>query len=103
MATNNLWNGRGLVKNIKTVSINDTRCTYEVTDITLSIKRTIKGKDKYTLVPLEAWGEMSKGAQHIKGGDLVAVEGHFANKKWQNKEHGMMSKNVIVLEKITKL
>jgi len=99
---NNSWHGKGLIKTIKTVVIPDPRGDYEVTDLTISIKRTIKGKEKITLVPIEGWGEMSACCKSFKEGDMVFIEGHFANKKWTNKEKVDISKNLIVLERIEK-
>lgn len=102
MANNNLWTGKGLLKTKKTITINDpNKGSYEVTDILLSVRRMVKNIPKYTIVPLEAWGEVSKLTKDLKEGDIVVVEGHFENKKWQNKAQELMTKNLIVVEKIS--
>lgn len=102
MSINNLWTGKGIVKVKKTFVIKDPRGDYEVTDITLEIERDIKGVPKITLVPIEAWGAMSKMCQNLQEGDTVTVEGHFENKHWKNKKMVETNKNVITLEKINK-
>lgn len=103
MALNNLWVGKGFLKSKKTITINDSlKGSYEVTDLVLSIRRIIKGTPKITLIPLEAWGEMSELSDDFNEGDMVIVEGHFENKKWRNQSKAWMTKNVVVVEKITK-
>lgn len=101
--SNNLWTGRGLVKNLKMITIPDSRGDYQVTDIILSIKRMVKGVAEYTLVPLEAWGKVSELCADLSEGDMVVVEGYFKNKSWQNKKKEWISKNLIVVEKIERV
>lgn len=102
MNKRNYWKGEGMVKSIKKASIFDKRkgIEYEVTDILLSIKETIKGKDKFTIVPLEAWGNMSNACQNLREGQIIQVEGHFANKKWKDADDVERKLNVIVVESV---
>ncbi len=104
MNKRNHWKGEGMIKSVKKANIFDKRkgIEYEVTDILLSIKETIKGKDKYTIVPLEAWGDMSVACNNYREGDIIKVGGHFANKKWKDSEDIERKLNVIVLEEIGK-
>jgi hypothetical protein len=104
MKKRNYWTGVGMVKSVKRATIFDKKkeTSYEVTDIMLSIKQIIKGKDKYTIVPLEAWGDMSKACVDLTEGDLIEVEGHFANKKWKDGSDVERKLNLIVVESIKK-
>jgi len=94
----------GLVKSIKNATIFDKNkeVDYKVSDIMLSIKDVIKGKAKYTIVPIEAWGQMSDAAQEFKVGDMITVTGHFANKEWKDGKDIDRKLNLIVLETIEK-
>jgi len=97
----NVWVGRGIVTFKKTVPVQGG--SYQVTDLFIQIDRNVKGMIKSTLVPLEAWGDMSKACDDINHNDMVEVEGRFENKKWKNASKQEMSKNLIVVEKIQKL
>lgn len=98
----NYWTGYGMIKSMKSSTIYDKNkdTEYIVMDVSLSIKDVIKGKEKFTLIPLEAWGEMASACQEFDVGDIVQVEGHFANKKWKDGAEVEQKRNVIVMESI---
>ena len=97
----NHWTGCGIVHSKKTITIEDPRNNYKVTDLSIKITRMIKGKSRTTFIPCECWGVMSEEADNIQEGDFVYAEGHFENKKWLNKDKIEMQKNVIAIEKIS--
>lgn len=101
---NNIWVGFGRIKTIKTVTIKDSfKGDYKVTDIILVVDRNVKGNIKTTIVPLEAWGNLSEACKDFQEGDKISVEGRFTNKHWKNKNKEEMTKNLIVVEKVEKL
>lgn len=100
---NNHYEAKGILKNKKTLTIDDSRGKYEVTDLSISTCRLVKGNKEIIMVPVEAWGEVSKSCANIDIGDMVIIEGYFKNKKWKNKSGIEVSKNLIVAEKVEKV
>lgn len=102
MNKRNHWTGIGMIKSMKSATIFDKRkdTQYFVMDIMLSVKEIIKDKEKFTLIPLEAWGDMASNCQSFEEGNLVEVTGHFANKKWKDGEDVERKLNLIVVESI---
>jgi hypothetical protein len=100
--SDNLWRGSGKIITLKTFPIKDPHGDYEVTDINLACYRLIKGFQKETIVPLEAWGLMSQEAKRFRVGDVVFAQGKFENKLWKDRDGFSHQKNVIVIESIKK-
>lgn len=98
----NYWTGIGMIKSMKSSTIYDKHKDkeYVVMDMSLSIRDVIKGKEKFTLVPIECWDVMASACQEFDIGDIVKVEGHFANKKWKDGAENEQKRNVIVMESI---
>lgn len=105
MNKKNHWRGEGMVKCIKNAKIFDKtkEVEYDVTDITLSIKESIRGKDKFTTILIEAWGSMSQLCSNLREGDFIAVEGPIRNKTWKNGENKDRKLDVIVVETINRI
>lgn len=101
----NHWSGEGMIKSVKKAKIFDKNkeIEYEVTDIMLSIREEIKGKSKFTILAIEAWGKMSDFCNQLYEGDMIQVEGPIRNKTWKNAEDKDRKLDVIVVEKIKKI
>lgn len=103
MKPENKWSGIGEVIKKSSVTIEDSRGNYKVTDISVVCDRQVKGQLKSTTVPLECWGTMSEACDNIETGDWVKVVGRFENKSWNNKAGIRQTKNLVVVESIEKL